>query len=306
MSTPSHSGGSGRPEGSVALAVRELPIGEPLGWPVIDSDNTLLLAAGTILRDEAQRDFLFSHFQPRRGDTTGQRNESPDTVPGRVKPEDMQLSIGAPLGMRRQIGMGRTMRASRVIGVSPGHALFVTPPMAGRQPFGVMPGENVEIVAIATQAVFWFVCTVEAVCTYPFDYLVLSEPGNIRRLRERKAGRIRTRLAVRHGTDLTGCTLDRMGIGLDLSVFGMSLAASAPLGRIGERLCVAFHISTQTLDVEFQCVAIIRNVQPGETPESLCKHGLEFERAGADQQNALKTFVFDQQDAISYWAVHES
>jgi c-di-GMP-binding flagellar brake protein YcgR len=167
-------------------------------------------------------------------------------------------------------------------------------------------GENVEIVAIATQAVFWFVCTVEAVCTYPFDYLVLSEPGNIRRLRERKAVRIRTRLAVRHGTDLTGCTLDRMGIGFDLSVFGMSLAASAPLGRIGERLCVAFHITTQTLDVEFQCVAIIRNVQPGEAAESLCKHGLEFEGVGADQQNALKTFVFDRQDAISYWAAHES
>lgn len=304
MSTRPHAGGPVRPEAPAALRNGELPIGEPLGWPVIDSDESLLLAAGNILHDEAQRNFLFSHFQPRRGDTTGQRNRNQDTVSGGAKLESMHLSIGALLGMRSQIGMGRAMHASRVIGVSPGRALFVTPPMAGRQPVGVTPGENVEIVAIATQAVFWFVCTVEAVCTYPFDYLVLSEPGNIRRLRERKAVRVRTRLAVRHGTDLTGGTLDRMGIGFDLSVFGMSLAASAPLGRIGERLCVAFHITTQSFDAEFQSVAIIRNVQPGEAPDSLCKHGLEFEGVGAEQQIALKTFVFDRQDAISYWAAH--
>lgn len=299
MSTNGHLGGPVHAEGLAALGSDELPIGKPLSWPVIDSDATLLLNTGTVLYAEAQRDFLFSHFQPHRGDKTGQGNKSPNTLSGGVKLEDMHLSIGTLLGMRGRIGMGGAMHASRIIGVSPGRALFVTPPMAGRQPLGIMPGENVEIVAIATQTVFWFVCTVEAVCAHPFDYLILSEPSNIRRLRERKAVRVRTRLAVRHGADLTGCALDRMGIGGDLSVFGMSLAASAPLGRIGERLRVAFYITTQSLDAEFQSVAIIRNVQTSATPDSLCKHGLEFEGVGADQQIALKTFVFDKQDAIS-------
>jgi c-di-GMP-binding flagellar brake protein YcgR len=206
--------------------------------------------------------------------------------------------------MRSQIGMGRVMHASRVIGFSPSHTLFVTPPMVGGQPLMLMPGENVEIVAVTTQAVFWFVCTVEAVCTHPFDYLVLSAPGNIRQLRERKAVRVRTHLAVRHGIDLTGHALDGMGVGCDLSVFGMSLATTAPIGRIGERVRVALQLTTRSVDAEFSAVAVIRNVQTGTNPAALCTHGLEFEGLSSEQQLALKAFVFDKQDAISYWAAH--
>lgn len=284
------------------LASEELPIGEPLPWRVEDQDGSVLLRAGTILCREAQRNFLLSHFHPRRGDATDPREKSQNTASHPVTLEDMHLTIGALLGMRSQIGMGRAMHASRVIGFSPSHTLFVTPPMVGGQPLMLMPGENVEIVAVATQAVFWFVCTVEAVCTHPFDYLVLSAPGNIRQLRERKAVRVRTRLAVRHGKELTGPALDGMGVGCDLSVFGMSLATTAPVGRIGERVRVALQLTTRSVDTEFQAVAVIRNVQMAATAGALCTHGLEFEGMSSDQQVALKAFVFDKQDAVSYWA----
>ncbi|WP_233857110.1 flagellar brake protein [Paraburkholderia sp. HD33-4] len=264
----------------------------------------MLLRAGTILCRESQRNFLLSHFHPRRGDATAFQQNSRNAEPHPVTLEDMHLTIGALLGMRSQIGMGRAMHASRVIGFSPSHTLFVTPPVVGGQPLMPMPGENVEIVAVTTQAVFWFVCTVETVCTHPFDYLVLSAPGNIRQLRERKAVRVRTHLAVRHGIDLTGPALDGMGVGCDLSVFGMSLATSAPIGRIGERLRVALQLTTRSVDTEFSAVAVIRNVQTGTTPAALCTHGLEFEGLSPEQQLALKAFVFDKQDAISYWAAH--
>ncbi|WP_256701964.1 flagellar brake protein [Burkholderia sp. SRS-W-2-2016] len=269
---------------------------------MVDQDGSILLRAGTVLCREAQRTFLVSHFQPRRGDATGFQQNTRDTGANPVTLEDMQLTIGALLGMRGQIGMGRAMHASRVIGFSQSQTLFVTPPVIDGQPFTPTPGQNVEIVAVTTKAVFWFVCTVEAVCTYPFDYLVLSAPGNIRQLRERKAVRVRTRLAVRHGQDLTGITLDGMGIGCDLSVFGMSLAATAPIGRVGERVCVALQLTTRSVDTEFQAVAVIRNVQAGTAPAALCTHGLEFEGLTSEQQLALKAFVFDKQDAISYWA----
>ncbi|WP_248295365.1 flagellar brake protein [Paraburkholderia sp. UYCP14C] len=264
----------------------------------------MLLRAGTILCRESQRNFLLSYFHPRRGDATAFQQNSRNDEPHPVTLEDMHLSIGALLGMRSQIGMGRAMHASRVIGFSPSHTLFVTPPVVGGQPLMLMPGENVEIVAVTTQAVFWFVCTVETVCTHPFDYLVLSAPGNIKQLRERKAVRVRTHLAVRHGIDLTGPALDGMGVGCDLSVFGMSLATTAPIGRIGERLRVAFQLTTRSVDTEFSAVAVIRNVQTGTAPAALCTHGLEFEGLSSEQQLALKAFVFDRQDAISYWAAH--
>lgn len=296
--------GPGRANAAGPLAGEELPIGKPLPWPVVDQDGSVLLHRGTILCREAQRSFLLSHFQPRRGDATEFQEQLRSAAPNPVTLEDMHLTIGALLGMRSQVGMGRAMHGSRVIGFSPGHALFVTPPMVGGQPLTLMPGENVEIVAVATQAVFWFVCTVEAVCAHPFDYLILSAPGNIRQLRERKAVRVRTHLAVRHGKDLTGATLDEMGVGRDLSVYGMSLATTAPIGRVGERVRVALQLNSHSVETEFQAVAIIRNVQAGSTPATLCSHGLEFEGLNAEQQLVLKAFVYDKQDAISYWAAN--
>jgi len=282
----------------------QLPIGAPLPWRVVDRDGSVLLHKGTVLCREDQRTFLLSHFQPHRGDAAEFQETLRNAAPHPVTLDDMNLNIGALLGMRAQIGMGRAMHASRVIGFSPGHKLFVTPPVVGGQPQMLVPGENVEIVAVSTQAVFWFICTVEAVCTYPFDYLVLSAPGNIRPLRERKAVRVRTHLAVRHGADLAGKALDGMGIGRDLSEYGMSLAATAPIGAVGQRICVAFQLSTRSVDTEFEAVAVIRNVLPGTTAGALCTHGIEFEGIRQEQQLALKAFVFDKQDAIAYWAAN--
>jgi c-di-GMP-binding flagellar brake protein YcgR len=304
MPESKHGEGPNRTNTVAPLAGEELPIGEPLPWRVLDEDGSVLLRAGTVLCREAQRNFLLSHFHPRRGDAAEFQEKSRSAEANPVTLDDMHLTIGALLGMRSQIGMGRAMHASRVIGFSPSHKLFVTPPTVGGQPVTLMPGENVEIVAVTTQAVFWFVCTVETVCTHPFEYLVLSAPGNIRQLRERKAVRVRTHLAVRHGIDLTGVALDGMGVGCDLSVFGMSLATTAPIGRVGERVRVALQLTTQSVDTEFTAVAVIRNVQTGTAPAALCTHGLEFEGLSSEQELALKAFVFDKQDAISYWAAH--
>jgi len=161
-------------------------------------------------------------------------------------------------------------------------------------------GENVEIVAIASQAVFRFVCTVEAVCQLPFDYIVLSKPGVIRRLRERKSIRVRARLAVRYGIGETGDTYEGLGLAKGISALGMSLTASWALGQIGDRLRVAYHLKSKDLDTSIETSAVIRNVQRGAAGEPVA-HGLEFDRLDAAQQMAMKVFVFDRQDDVLYW-----
>ena len=284
----------------------QLPIETPLPLAVFDRDGTLLLPQGRVLNGE-QRDFLFAHFQPHRNSAETERAANPhdsfaERAKGPLTLDDMNLAIGALLGLRSQTGMGREMLPCRLIGFRPGGALFVAPPASGKPVWDPFQGEQVEIVAIATQAVFWLVCTVEAVCTHPFRYLVLSEPGTIRRLRERRAVRVRTQLAVRYGADLTGANLDRLGIGCDVSVLGMSLAAGGKIGEPGERICVEFPIDSGERGATFQAVAVIRNLRADTPQAGLTLHGLEFDAPGADSQVALKTFVFDRQDAVSYWA----
>lgn len=284
----------------------QLPIETPLPLAVFHHDGTMLLPQGGVLNSE-QRDFLFAHFQPYRNtaeeatlasaqDGLAERGKAPLSL------EDMNLAIGALLGIRSQAGTGREMLPCRLIGFRQGGAMFVTPPAAAKPAWEPFLGEQVEIVAIATQAVFWLVCTVEAVCTHPFRYLVLSEPGTIRRLRERRAVRVRTQLAVRYGVDLTGAELDRLGIGCDISVLGMSLAAGRKIGEVGERICVVFPIEAGNVGATFQAVAVIRNLRADTPQEGLTLHGLEFDALSPESLVALKTFVFDRQDAVSYWA----
>lgn len=298
------------PEGqSPTLTLESVPVGQPLEWPITDHDGTLLFASGTILATPDERRFLFDHFHPHRGDllpaTASQEQPAhphPADSTGELALKDMHLTIGALIGMRAQLGSGAPMHPCRIIGFAPNQAIFITPPLQDGRILPLSHGENVEIVAIASQAVFRFVCTVEAICRTPFDYVVLSQPGVIRRLRERKSIRVRSHLAVRFGVGETGGTYEGIGLAKGISTLGMSLAASWTLGGVGERLRIAFRLKSADLDTEIETTAIIRNVQKGKAPGEPSMHGLELDQLDSAQQMAMKVFVFDRQDDVVYWS----
>jgi c-di-GMP-binding flagellar brake protein YcgR len=290
------------------LALEAVPIGTPLDWPIADATGTLLFARGSILATPDERKFLFDNFHPHRGDllnTDAQPDPEPDhptNTTGQLTLKDMHLTIGALIGIRSQLGSGAPMHPCRIIGFAPNHALFVTPPLQDGRLLPLSPGENIEIVAIASHAVFRFVCTVEAVCRAPFDYMVLSKPGAIRRLRERKSIRVHAHLAVRFGIGETGESYEGLGLAKSISALGMSLSASWMLGAVGERLRIAFCLKSAELHTEIQTTAVIRNVQKGAASGEPSTHGLELDQLDAAQQMAMKVFVFDRQDDVQYWS----
>ncbi|ASW00790.1 flagellar brake protein [Paraburkholderia aromaticivorans] len=291
-----------------ALNPDHVPVGTALDWPIVDTDGTLLFAAGNILASPDERNFLFAHFHPQRGDlldTATQPLPQPGTQADPATPltlKDMHLEIGALIGVRPQLGSGAPMHPCRIIGFAPNHALFVTPPLHDGRMLPLGLGENIELVAIASHAVFRFVCTVEAICRSPFDYVVLSKPGVIRRLRERKSIRVRTHLAVRFGIGESGQSYEGLGLAKGISALGMSLAASWTLGAVGDRLRLAFRLKSKDLDTEIETTAVIRNVHIGKGPGEPSIHGLELDQLDATQQMAMKVFVFDRQDDVVYWS----
>lgn len=290
-----------------ALNQDAVPVGAPLDWPIVDADGTLLFESGAILATTDERSFLFSHFHPQRGDLLDTTTQPPPVQEpqadstGQLTLKDMHLEIGALIGVRSQLGSGAPMHPCRIIGFAPNHSLFVTPPLHGGRLLPLNIGENIEIVAIASQAVFRFVCTVEAVCRSPFDYVVLSKPGVIRRLRERKSIRVRAHLAVRFGIGESGESYEGLGLAKGISALGMSLAASWTLGAVGERLRIAFRLKSADLDTAIETTAVIRNVQKGRAPGEPSTHGLELDQLDPAQQMAMKVYVFDRQDDVVYW-----
>ncbi len=302
-----------------ALSLDTVPVGTPLDWPIVDSDGTLLFDAGAILVGVEERKFLFDNFRPQRGDASDA--PGPRVRPARTEPakpdtsdplsvKDMHLTIGALIGVRQHIGSAAPMHPCRIIGFAPNEALFATPPLfEGKHlPLGV--GENMEIVAIASQAVFRFVCTVEAVCQLPFDYVVLSKPGVIRRLRERKSIRVRARLAVRYGIGETGESYEGLGLAKGISALGMSLTASWPLGQVGDRLRVAFQLKSKDLDTHIETSAVIRNVQKGRARRAggARTRTRPARRGAADGDESVRLrpagrrAVLDQRQQVRAWA----
>ncbi|MGF6774219.1 c-di-GMP-binding flagellar brake protein YcgR [Paraburkholderia sp. GAS199] len=293
---------------SPVLELAAVPVGTALEWPIADADGTLLFAQGAILATTDERKFLFEHFAPQRGDlletVPPQEPAAPPAAEhtGELSLKDMHLAIGALIGIRAQLGSGAPMHPCRIIGFAPNQALFITPPMHEGRMLQLGLNENIEVVAIASQAVFRFVCTVEAVCRSPFDYVVLSKPGVIRRLRERKSIRVRSHLAVRFGIGATGESYEGLGLAKGISAVGMSLNASWTLGAVGDRLRVAYRLKSSDLDTEIETTAVIRNVQKPNEPGEPTTHGLELDQLDAAQQMAMKVFVFDRQDDVLYWS----
>ncbi|REG49720.1 c-di-GMP-binding flagellar brake protein YcgR [Paraburkholderia sp. BL6669N2] len=293
---------------TTALNPEQVPVGAPVDWPIVDADGTLLFASGTIVATADERKFLFGHFRPQRGDLLDATAQPPLPAEPQADPngaltlKDMHLEIGALVGVRSQLGSGAPMHPCRIIGFAPNHSLFVTPPIHAGRIFPLGIGENIEIVAIASHAVFRFVCTIEAICRTPFDYVVLSKPGVVRRLRERKSIRVRAHLAVRFGIGQSGESYEGLGLAKGISALGMSLDASWTLGAVGDRLRVAFRLKSKDLDMEIETTALIRNVQKGRGSGEPSTHGLELDQLDAAQQMAMKVFVFDRQDDVVYWS----
>ncbi|WP_310630604.1 flagellar brake protein [Paraburkholderia sp.] len=292
------------------LTPADVPVGQPLDWPLVDRDGTLLLERGASLVGEVERDFLFRHFAPHRGDLDASAAEQAaapalkSDEPAATLPSvrDLHLNIGALMGLRPQQGAsGAPMHPCKLIGFAPNEAIFVTLPYVDGRPIEITPGENVELVAIASQAVYRFVCTIHAMNQAPLGYLVLSQPANIRMLRERKSIRVRAQFPVRYGIGAESEGYQGVALARGISALGLSIAAPWAPGKVGERLRVAFRLRSGDLDTVVETSAVIRNVHQEDATPAHSTLGLELDSLTPAEQMAMKVYVFDRQDDVLYW-----
>lgn len=286
------------------LVPADVPVGHPIDWPILDQDGTLLLERGATLVSEIERDFLFRHFVPQRGDRQAAAS-SPDKTDGPdagLNLGNLQLGIGALMGLRPQEGAsGAPMRPCKLVGIAPNDAILVTLPYHDGRPMELTPGENVDIVAVAGQGVYRFVCTLDAICHAPFGYLVLSKPANIRMLRERQSIRVRAQFPVRYGIGGDGGGFRGVALARSVSALGLSLCAPWALGKTGERLHIGFRLRSGSLETAIDTSAVIRNGYPDDSADAQYTLGLELDSLTPVEQMAMKVYMFDRRDEVLYW-----
>jgi hypothetical protein len=278
------------------LAESELTAGEPLPWPLFDAGGAPLMPAGASL-DAEEIAFLFARFAPARradGDapqSAPQAGEAPDgAAPSEAAPAAPRLSLpaDATLGLRRRADSTRQMSRFRVLAVHPAGPLFVRP----LQPRAVdlTPGEAIEAMAIGQSAVYWFTAFVEAVAFEPAPYLILSAPGNLKRVRERRDTRVAVRLAARYVLSSARGT----GLVLDVSASGLSIAVDRELGKAGESLRVTLPVAASDGAVEaLTLTGSLRGLTHQPEAEPAWLHHVALDAMAEAEITRLKAALFD-------------
>jgi c-di-GMP-binding flagellar brake protein YcgR len=270
-----------------------------LEWPIFDADGTLIAERGQMLPSREDRDFMFIHFEPHRSRTAadvalaltdpaapGAAEASEDT------PTDFALQTGHVLRIKTPKGVRESHALSRVIGQTANQTTFISPPVVDGKPLRLLAGEKIQIMAFSGKSIFEFHCTVETVCMTPFEYLILSKPFDVRRVKLRRTVRVSARIAcwLSAGERFHG-TYDMLGAIRDMSVLGASLSARGHFAQAGSRLHLRFSVRTQDYDIEIRTPSIIRNVVPVPDDPNLFIYGLEFESLAPVEHLALQCFV---------------
>ena len=166
-----------------------------------------------------------------------------------------------------------------------------------------MFGERLEIFHMEQRSVFDFVCTVTTVCKTPFDFLVLSPPAQIRRLRNRNAPRMELTRPVLYRTaeveqPMSPASCTGIGATLDVSARGLSMLTHGVLGEVGTRLRVAFQLWAQGELLNVDVPATVRNARPqrrtATSGEGEMIYGLEFEALDHHAQLVLRCLALEQ------------
>ncbi|HTJ95312.1 MAG TPA: flagellar brake protein [Pararobbsia sp.] len=273
-----------------------------LEWPIFDADGTLIAERGQMLPSREDRDFLFIHFEPHRtkastdpagaGEAAAGAAAAPSSDASNSAPSDFALQTGHVLRIKTPKGIKQTHALGRVIGQTLNQKTFVSPPIIDGKPLRLLPGEEIQIMAFSGKSIFEFRCTVETVCMTPFEYLILSRPFDVRRVKLRRSVRVSARIAcwLSSGERFQG-TYDMLGVIRDVSVMGASLNARGRIAEPEDRLHLRFSVHTEDYDIEIRTPAIIRSVSVSSDDLSVFVYGLEFEALAPVEHLALQCFV---------------
>lgn len=201
---------------------------------------------------------------------------------------DMHLQPGDRLQMHCPAHPDRARHISRVVGFAEDQSLIVTVPAPRGVRAEFIESEVVVVQAFSRTSAFAFKCTVLNVCRRPFDYMHLSFPDRIQGSVIRNATRVRvgieTQATPSAGAPVTAA-LD------NLSATGALVVAPSELGKVGDKLRLAFKVELHDLVSDIAAEAAILKVS-GEEGAHL--YGVEFGELPPHERMILRSLIYQQ------------
>ena len=203
-----------------------------------------------------------------------------------VRFRDMHLKVGDRVQLEPPPHAQLGRLSSLVVGWVERQSLILTVPRSASGRVSLQPGELVVVRAFTGRSAYAFRCSVLRKATNPFDYLYLTFPEAIDGVGVRSSPRFRLRMPAKissQAATAVAAWIDNMG------ATGASIACGEPLGRVGDRIEVAFDLVLHDVPVALALQSEIRTV---DDAGSVHRHGVCFVEPSPNDRLVLAAFVW--------------
>ena len=287
----------------------ELSIGKPLSWAIYDQNQNLLMLQGEIINTEKHLESILVHNPLHElalekdmvglSDQVGNGLEAGASKEGEsiLKFQELNLKIGDRLQLEppAQLRAGRCI--VRVLGYLENASLLVTAPFENGMYLPLLEGEAVFIRGFSRRCAFGFSASIRRACKFPFNYLHLSFPNEVRGTIIRKSPRVKTKIITTITSPSGADAISQTGTIANLSSTGAQLTAKKPLGKVGETVKLAFRVNLHNMDTYLTTYGTIRRVFPEEgqkEPDSQASYGIEFNDLQPNDRVILQSLIYQQ------------
>jgi len=280
----------------VPVKHQDFEIGRPLRWDIYDTHGRLVLARGTVLASEREKDEILRRRHVReldlRLDVPGGEDEDGAESRREVRVLLDETRIQPGEAMQIQSSLDSTRFAVRLIGYHKGKSVVVTNPVAEGAPVYLKDGQAFIARIFSGKFVFAFPCTVLASSIRPYPHLHLSYPVDVVGVNIRRGERARLRAIAAFETDAGA---HGSGVIVDLSIGGAQLQSKSPELTLGCHLVVKFKVAIGSVDYVLELPGCVRSVRPNDEEPNLGDgHGIEFTGVSPEDNLVLSSFIFQQ------------
>ena len=281
----------------VPVKPQDFEIGQPLRWDIYDTNGQLILARGTVLASEQDKEQILTRRHVREldlrievpdGHGTQQRSEARREV--RVLLDETRIQPGDAMQLQGSVDARR--HAVRLIGYHRSKSIIVTNPVADGSPIYLKEGQAFIARIFSGKFVYAFPCTVLASMAKPYPYLHLSYPADVVGLNIRKGERVRLRVIAAFDTDD-----GRRGAGVivDLSSGGAFVLSKSSELTMGCYVILKFKVTISGIEYVMELPGYVRAVRDNDDEPTLGRgHGIEFVNVSPEDNLVLSSFIFQQ------------
>lgn len=285
------------------LSREQIPLNEPLPFPLLDQRGKIILASGQIISSEMQRAMLWDRglFQDLDWVET--------TQPASDAPSDHTLNPASP-----QVHMGESQYVQylrmnypgtqdgfmvRYFGAAAGQSLFVAAPMENDSMVFVKEGDTFDFKSFYGQAIYSFTAIIEKVCFSPFPYLHIKWPDRslMQKTTVRESRRVQLELpcSIVH-TGTGGREQKISGLITNLSHGGAELGLTQALPETVNLFRMVFRVALTEERYLLELNAQIVSRRAASHGDAFpYRYGIRFEQVPRETQLLLYAFVQDLQ-----------